>query len=259
MSNLNLPAHALTQRLFVSAVCVSLLHRRMKMRARSEEVTVGMDYLEGLHQKHEDWLGAGHRFVDLTRPRRQRSTARQPTVRLPSGLLVPSDISPRLQDSLYVLDANRSAPEMHDALNGMPALVLECDRDVLRDLDLQQQVQETVTEYIKLMRQHREQREKQQQSPQASMSNSASGVNIGAQSPRSQSHRSSVHGDVQAAVELVQDTAAEADIAVVHHSSGKLREQLQQPAGNLEALAAVSKKGASSSSGNRVLATAGAV
>lgn len=35
------------------------------MRARSEETTVQMDYLEGLHEKHEDWLGAGGRFDAL--------------------------------------------------------------------------------------------------------------------------------------------------------------------------------------------------
>lgn len=230
----------------------------MKMRARSEEVTVGMDYLEGLHQKHEDWLGAGHRFVDLTRPRRQRSSARQPDIELPkSGLLVPPNISPRLQDSLYVLDTSLAAPEMHQALDGMPALVLECDRDVLRDLDLQQQVQETVAEYIKLMRQHREQRERKQQSQQAGSANSK---NIGRQGYQIRSPRSSnVNGDVQATMKVLQEPAAEAGISMVHHSSGQLREQLQQPAGNLEALAAASKKGASSSSSSRVLAAPGAM
>jgi hypothetical protein len=218
-----------------------------------------MDYLEGLHQKHEDWLGAGQRFADLTQPRRQRLT--KPNIMLPSGLLVPRDISPRLQDSLYLLDTKRSAKEMqteemHEALNGMPALVLECDRDVLRDLDLQQQVQETVAEYIKLMRRHREQREKQQPVQQAISSNSTSRVSIGGRSSRS-----SVRSAAQAAaVELVQESAAGADVSVVHHSSGELREQLQQPAGSLEVLsAAASSKNGASGSGGRVFATAGAV
>jgi hypothetical protein len=31
----------------------------MHRRGRSEEVAVGIDYLEKIHQLHEDWLGGG--------------------------------------------------------------------------------------------------------------------------------------------------------------------------------------------------------
>lgn len=34
-------------------------HQRLKRRARSEEATVGLDYLEALHSNHEDWLVDG--------------------------------------------------------------------------------------------------------------------------------------------------------------------------------------------------------
>lgn len=210
-----------------------------------------MEYLEGLHDKHEDWLRAGPTFAELKRPRRRAPNS---SVVLPNGLLLPGGISDNLKDSLYVLDTGRSAPEMHTVLNGVPALVLECDRDVLRDLDLQRQVQQTVVDYIALMRQHREQRQKQvdaevkARSSRASRASSMDGdSSIFSDRRRRSSMRACQQGapeDVQQAIELVTGTAGN-DFEVVPASSGQLQERAPASvSGGLEALhVAVSSNG----------------
>lgn len=207
-----------------------------------------MEYLEGLHDKHEDWLRAGPTFAELKRPRRRAPNS---SVVLPNGLLLPGGISDNLKDSLYVLDTDRSAPEMHSVLNGVPALVLECDRDVLRDLDLQRQVQQTVVDYIALMRQHREQRQKQVQAKARSSSASSASMDGGSSSFSDRRRRSSMRAcqqgaseDVQQAIELVTGTAGN-DFEVVPASSGQLQERAPASvSGGLEALhVAVSSNG----------------
>jgi hypothetical protein len=212
-----------------------------------------MEYLEGLHDKHEDWLRAGPTFAELKRPRRRSPNS---SVVLPNGLLLPGGVSDNLKDSLYVLDTDRSAPEMHSVLNGVPALVLECDRDVLRDLDLQRQVQQTVVDYIALMRQHREQKQKQLQA-KAKTSSAPSAPSMGGSSSFSDRRRRSSmravqqvdpDGVQQQAIELVAGTAGN-DFAVVPASSGQLQERAPASvSGGLEALhVAVSSNGDSNS------------
>lgn len=46
-------------------------HRRLQMRKRPEEQTVTLDYLRGLHEKHEQWLfpaekAGGHNIVSVS-------------------------------------------------------------------------------------------------------------------------------------------------------------------------------------------------
>jgi hypothetical protein len=195
-----------------------------------------MDYLEGLHDKHEDWLRAGPNYTELRRPRR-----RDNSVVLPNGLLLPGSIPANLRESLYVLDNDKSAPEMHKVLNGVPALVLECDGDVLRDMDLQRHVQQTVADYINLMRQHRAQREKQKQlelkasSSRASSSGAGAGSSFSDRRRRSTVRQAAPEG-VKQAVDLVKDTAGSADFQVVPKSSGQLQDRGAAVSGGLEAL-----------------------
>jgi hypothetical protein len=186
------------------------------MRNRSEETTVSMDYLEGLHEKHEDWLGAGSKLVELQSRRRTQHAV------LPNGLWLPGDISSNLRDSLYALDHKSASPEMHRVLNGVPALVLDVDRDVLRDMDLQRKVQETVADYITLMRQYREQRAKQlkQASRVASMQGSFNSSSSNRQQPLQQQD---VPANVQQAIQLVTGTAAQGEFQVLPNSSGHLK------------------------------------
>lgn len=220
-----------------------VLFCRLKMRARSEETTVGMDYLEGLHEKHEDWLGAGPRITELRRARRRDHSG---NLLLPNGLLLPGNIPNSLKDSLYVLQKDRSAQEMHTVLNGVPALVLDCEGDVLRDEKLQQQVQQTVADYISLMRQHREQREQMQQQrlkydssrmPMPSEDSSSNGGYSDRRRPRtgSRSSQPEASEDVQQVIEFVQ-TTADADFTVVPNSSGELQQRAPAVSGGLEAL-----------------------
>jgi hypothetical protein len=194
-----------------------------------------MDYLEGLHDKHEDWLRAGPHYTELKRLRR-----RDNGVVLPNGLLLPSSVPANLRESLYVLDNDKSAPEMHKVLNGVPALVLECDGDVLRDMDLQRHVQQTVMDYINLMRQHRAQREKKKLESKASSSRASSSREGPGSSFSDRRRRSTVRQaapeDVKQAIDLVKDTAGNADFQVVPNSSGQLQERGGAVSGGLEAL-----------------------
>jgi hypothetical protein len=126
----------------LSSCLTELLHFcRLKMRGRHEEDSISIDYLEGLHAKHEDWLGAGRH-------------AQQQYGATNGGVLVPRAI----QDSLFFLDVGGPgvAKDMHKSLHDVPALVLDCNEDVLRDLDLQREVQSKVQSYIRFMRAARE-------------------------------------------------------------------------------------------------------
>lgn len=237
------------------------------MRARSEETTVGMDYLEGLHEKHEDWLGAGGAYNELQdqarlhRPRTRKREHPGVTV-LPSGLIVPDRVSPLLQQSLYFLDNHRSAPEMHPVLNHVPALVLDVNADVLRDLDLQRQVQQTVTEYIQVMRLRRDTLRR------IPFSSSNHHHYHGSSSRRTTSSRSLLgtqpgapEGLQQEALHVVR-AAVDEDVSVVANSSGQLQEQHMSAAasGNLEALSVAVKSleddGSSSRTSSRLSAIA---
>jgi deoxyadenosine/deoxycytidine kinase len=135
----------------VTDTYVNMLRCRLKMRGRHEEDTISIDYLEGLHAKHEDWLGAGRNTKQPPRPLRTRKQQYEFTS---SGLLVPNTI----QDNLYFLDVTgpRAPRDMHKSLHDVPALVLDCDEDILRDLDLQKEVQAKVAAYIKFMREQRQ-------------------------------------------------------------------------------------------------------
>lgn len=186
-----------------------------------------MDYLEGLHEKHEDWLGAGPKCVELQSRRRTQDVA------LPNGLWLPGDISSNLRDALYVLDNRSASPEMHRVLNGVPALVLDVDRDVLRDLDLQRKVQETVADYIALMRLYRQQRAKQlaTQAERERANRSASGSSSSSSKrPMSSMQQQDAPENVQQAIDLVTGSAGQGDFQVLTNSSGQLA------TGGLEAL-----------------------
>ncbi|WIA28596.1 hypothetical protein OEZ86_011136 [Tetradesmus obliquus] len=121
---------------------------RLKMRGRHEEDSISIDYLEGLHAKHEDWLGAGRTAYE------PRTRKQQQQYGLSSGgVLVPQAI----QDNLFFLDVGGPgvAKDMHQSLHDVPALVLDCNEDILRDLDLQKEVQGQVQSYIRFMREQR--------------------------------------------------------------------------------------------------------
>lgn len=189
------------------------------------------------------------------RPRtRSGHKASRGVITTPEGLILPDRVSPLLRDSLYYLASESAAPDMHAVLNNVPALVLDCNRDVLRDLDLQRQVQQTVAEYIQVMRNRREMLR--------TLSSMGGGMMGGGGAGWDPSRRGASSGrgtrpqpgaptrkEQQEAIELVQ--GIDSDVLVVPNSSGQLQQdegaaaqqQLQQEqqrmsavSGNLEAL-----------------------
>lgn len=142
-----------------------------------------MAYLEGLHSKHEDWLGQG-----LEATKYIETAYCHPSLILPpdagssssvhlnglggklygggasggnadlgggwvldGGLYVPQ-VPHAISQHLYFLQKERCTPDMHQKLYGVPALVLDCDGDVYRDRGLKEEFQAKVEAYISFMK-----------------------------------------------------------------------------------------------------------
>ncbi|PUZ53734.1 hypothetical protein GQ55_5G074100 [Panicum hallii var. hallii] len=96
-------------------------HKRMMVRKRSEEGGVTLDYLRGLHEKHESWLlpskGGGSGVLSVS----------QLPVHLEGSL--PADI----QDRVFYLEGDH----MHSSIQKVPALVLDCEHDIDFNKDIE--------------------------------------------------------------------------------------------------------------------------
>lgn len=190
-----------------------------------------MEYLEGLHNKHEDWLKP-----DVTASQKQKQLSKlsrrrhQQYSRSAGGLLVP--VPAKLEQSLYFLDtAWKDAPrDMHPSLHDVPALVLDCNHDALRDLDLQREVQAQVADYISYMRKLKQQQKKlkQQQGNTHSVGfeHAAHGSQPGAPEGRAAEH-----------CDLVQNVGRIHDARIVPNTSGTLAQNVDAAEGLIDSVA----------------------
>jgi len=149
--------------------------RRMQKRSRNEESSVQLEYLQDLHQHHEDWLWSGgvraaeskYLYIPNTRQTLIHSGAGSgaaaglplpgsPTLSVRGPAVGCTDlpkIPAALRDSLYILDTAKSN-KLLPSLDQIPALVLNCDDDVDvdNDADYRMHVSEQVrlyTEYVR--------------------------------------------------------------------------------------------------------------
>ncbi|GAQ83246.1 deoxynucleoside kinase [Klebsormidium nitens] len=102
---------------------------RLKKRGRSEEMSVDMDYLQNLHEKHEQWLlpdvaksSAGHTLLRGAHP---------------------EGYPEAIRNDVYSL-VNRN---VHPLIQGLPALVLDCDPDM--DIEHDQAKKEEYADKLK--------------------------------------------------------------------------------------------------------------
>jgi hypothetical protein len=249
---------------------------RLKKRNRGGEDQITLEYLNGLHEKHEDWLWGGVRADDwLAKQAATGSSSssdsaahlvnRQVLERQQSGmydsssssssgggsgsgsglylpqgyhhqqqqqqqgqpgLLVPNNI----QGQLYFLQHSPALPQL---LNGTPALVLDCNPDVLADDGLKGDFQDKVIDYIRFMKAYRKQQEEAGVSPRQRYGNAGSSSSSGVGVSRVPiSPGAPACADMQQAVDSVQEVSRDTPgIRVVPANSGAL-----EVTGGLEAL-----------------------
>lgn len=125
---------------------------RLKRRHRAEEGGVTLNYLEGLHQKHEDWLSYASHHPAITPDALLKAAGH---LRLHA---VPEPKS--IQGKVVYLDSSLS-PGMPSFIDGVPALVLDYDKeiDMENDHEAQNEYATQVKAYFEFVKEVRQRKE----------------------------------------------------------------------------------------------------
>ncbi|XP_051123829.1 uncharacterized protein LOC127246459 [Andrographis paniculata] len=117
-------------------------HKRMMLRKRAEEGGVTLDYLQGLHEKHESWLfpfqSGNHGVLSMSK--------------LP--LDIDWSLHPNIRDRVFYLDGDH----MHSSIRKVPALVLDCEPDIdfTRDIEAKREYARQVAEFFEFVKSKKE-------------------------------------------------------------------------------------------------------
>lgn len=113
-------------------------HKRMMMRKRAEEGGVSLDYLRGLHEKHESWLlpfeSGNHGVLAFNQ--------------LPVHM--DNSLHPDIKDRVFYLEGNH----LHSSIQKVPALVLDCEPniDFSKDIEAKREYARQVAEFFEFVK-----------------------------------------------------------------------------------------------------------